>query len=136
MLRENVETVRRAIAAVNDRDVDRYLACCTADVQLRAPRGVGGGVYDGPDGIRRFNVNLFDAGRDFRIVIEGLEPVGSDRVLAFLRITFHGRASGIAVADDFPTANVYDLVDGRIARVRIFLDRHEALEAAGRPGSE
>jgi ketosteroid isomerase-like protein len=29
------------------------------------------------------------------------------------------------------SANVYDLVDGKIRRVRIFLDRQEALEAVG-----
>ena len=85
---------------------------------------------------RRFNANLFDAGPDFRVVVESLEPVGSDRVLAFVRVTLHGRASGIAVAEDFPTATIYDLVDGKINRVRIFLDRHEALEAAGTPASE
>jgi hypothetical protein len=136
MSQENVETVRRAIAAVNDRDIDRYLACCTADVELRAGPGAFGGVYAGPDAVRRFNANLFDAGPDFRVVIESLEPVGSDRVLAFLRVTLHGRASGIAVADDIPTANIYDLVAGKIDRVRIFTDRHEALEAVGPPAGE
>jgi hypothetical protein len=32
-----------------------------------------------------------------------------------------------------PTANLYDLHDGKIRRVRIFLDRDEAREAAGLP---
>jgi hypothetical protein len=31
----------------------------------------------------------------------------------------------------WPSTNVYDLVDGRISHVRIFLDRHEALKAVG-----
>jgi hypothetical protein len=30
-----------------------------------------------------------------------------------------------------PAANVYELTDGKIRRVRIFLDRKEALEAVG-----
>ena len=34
MSRQNVRLVERAIAAVNDRDIDRYLACCTEDVEL------------------------------------------------------------------------------------------------------
>ena len=34
MRRENVETVKRAVAAINQRDIDGYLACCTEDVRL------------------------------------------------------------------------------------------------------
>jgi len=41
-------------------------------------------------------------------------------------------SSGLPAAAETPTGNVYDLVDGRIKRLRIFFDRHEALEAAGR----
>ena len=37
MSQENVETVHRAIAAINRRDIDGYLACCTKDVQLVTP---------------------------------------------------------------------------------------------------
>jgi hypothetical protein len=34
----------------------------------------------------------------------------------------------------FPTTNVYDFVDGKISRTRIFFDRQEALEAVGLRG--
>jgi hypothetical protein len=30
-----------------------------------------------------------------------------------------------------PSTNVYDLIDGKISHVRIFLDRQEALKAVG-----
>jgi hypothetical protein len=30
-----------------------------------------------------------------------------------------------------PLTNVYDLIDGKISHVRIFLDRQEALKAVG-----
>jgi len=30
-----------------------------------------------------------------------------------------------------PLTNVYDLIDGKISHVRIFLERQEALKAAG-----
>jgi hypothetical protein len=30
-----------------------------------------------------------------------------------------------------PTATVYDLADGRVRRIRVFLDRQEAFEAVG-----
>jgi hypothetical protein len=35
--KDHLEVVKEAIAAVNDRDVDRYLACCTEDIQLVTP---------------------------------------------------------------------------------------------------
>jgi ketosteroid isomerase-like protein len=127
----NVEVVERAIAALNERDLDRYLACCTEDVELRTPLAEIGGVYQGPDGIRRFFADLGDTSPDFRIELERLQEVGADRVIGFLRVSATGRASGIPAAVDTATTNVYDLADGRISRIRIFLDRQEALEAVG-----
>jgi hypothetical protein len=134
MSQENVEVVERVITAVNERDIDRYLSCCTEDIQLRTPWAGVAGVYEGPDDIRRFFADLGDTSPDFRIAIERLEPIGVDRVLAFLRVTASGRASGIPAASDTPTANVYDLAGGKIKRIRIFLDREKALEAAGLRG--
>jgi len=32
MSQENVEIVKRAVAALNERDVDRYLADCTENI--------------------------------------------------------------------------------------------------------
>jgi hypothetical protein len=131
MSRENVEVVECAIAAVNDRDIDSYLACCTEDVQLQTPVTPIEGVYGGPEGIRRFFADVLDAGPDFRVTIERLQSVGADRVLGFVRLNMSGRASGIRLGSDIPSANVYDLAHGKIKRIRIFLDRQEALEAVG-----
>jgi ketosteroid isomerase-like protein len=121
MSQENVEVVKRAIAAVNDRDVDRYLACCTEDIQMRTPMAPIEGVYEGADAIRRFFANIQDTSPDFRIEVERLDSIAPNRVLAF----------GHTTATDTPAVNIYDLTDGKIRRIRIFLDRQEALEAAG-----
>jgi ketosteroid isomerase-like protein len=129
MSQENVETVKRAVAAINQRDIDGYLACCTEDVQLITPIAELAGSYDGPDGIRRFFTDIGDAGPDFKITIEHLEAIGPDRVLALGRNTATGRASGIPT--EAATGNVYDFADDRIRRIQIFFDRNQALEAAG-----
>ena len=44
MSQENVETVKRAVAAINVRDIDRYLDCFTEDIELHvfAFAAVGG----------------------------------------------------------------------------------------------
>ena len=129
MSQENVEVVTRAIAAINARDIDGYLACCTEDVVLRTPMAEITGEYEGADGIKRFLVDIEDAAPDFRIDAERVESVGGGQVLALLQITASGRSSGIP--QDAASANVYDLVEGKINRIRIFLDRHEALKAVG-----
>ncbi len=127
MSEESLEIVRRAITAVNERDLDAYLSWCTDDIQLSTP--LFGGVYEGGDGIRRFFSDLGDAAPDFALTVERIEAVGLDRVLTFMALTATFRTSGIPA--DTETGNVYDLADGRIERVRIFAHRAEALEAAG-----
>jgi ketosteroid isomerase-like protein len=129
---ENVALVKRAIAAVNARDLEGYLACCTADIELSTPLDAVAGVYERADGLARFLVDIADAGPDFRIEVQRVEAVGEDRVVAFVRTSSSGRVSGIPTAAD--ATNVYDILDGRIRRIRIFLDRQEALRAAGHKG--
>jgi ketosteroid isomerase-like protein len=128
MSRENVELVRRAIAALNDRDVDAYLALCTPDIELVSPVAPLEGANTGPEGIRQFFSALDEGATLFRLDIEELQPVGANRVVALLRLAFESKG-GIP----FPQrlTNVYDLVEGKLKRVRVYLDRAEALEAAG-----
>src|SRR5207302_8860860 len=82
---QNVRLVERAIAAINARDIEGYLACCTENVKMETPVAAVGGVYEGIDGIGRFFTDIEEAGPDFRIELDGVEEVGSKRVLAFLR---------------------------------------------------
>ena len=129
MSQENVRLVERAIAAINARDIEGYLACCTENVKLETQLAAVGGVYEGTDGIRRFFTDIEEAGPDFRIELDGVEEVDSQRVLAFMRTSSTGRASGIRLAGS--STNVYDLIDGKISHIRIFLERQEALKAVG-----
>ena len=143
MSHDNVEVVERLIAAVNARDLDGYLACCTEDVRLRTPWAPVEGTYEGREAIRRFFADLKDTLPDFRLSIESAESVGAARVLAFLRASVSGRASGIHVAATvggragdardarhLATATICDFEGGKIASIRVFLDRAEAVEAA------
>jgi ketosteroid isomerase-like protein len=129
---ENARLVERAIAAINARDIEGYSTCCTEDVKLETPMAAVGGVYEGIDGMRRFLTDIEDAVPDWRMELDGVEEVDRERVLAFLRNSSTGRASGVRMA--WPQTNVYDLIDGKISRIRIFLDRQEALEAVGLEG--
>ncbi|HEX5223909.1 MAG TPA: nuclear transport factor 2 family protein [Solirubrobacteraceae bacterium] len=127
MSQENVETVGRAIAAINARDIEAYLACCTEDVELLLP--MAGSEYLGAKGIKRFFTDIEDIGPDFRIDVQRVQAIGDSTALALLRIESTGRSSGLVTAAD--SANVYDFIDGKMSRIRIFLDRAEALKAVG-----
>jgi hypothetical protein len=129
MSQENMDTVERAIAAINARDIDAYLACCTENVELVTPLAPVGAEYVGPNGIRRFFADIEDAAPDFRIEVQRVQPTGESNVIAFIRVTSTGRASGIVT--DVQSTNVYDFIDGMIGRIRIFRDRDEAREAVG-----
>jgi hypothetical protein len=146
MPQDRVQVVERLIAAVNDRDIDGYLACCTDDVRLQTPWAPVEGAYEGREAISRFFADLMDTLPDFRLSIESAEPIGDTRLLAFVRVSVSGRASGIPVAaatgggaadasgsGRLATANVYDFVEGKIASIRVFMDRGEAVEAASLP---
>src|SRR6266480_1146367 len=132
MSQDNLEIVERAIAAINARDLDGYLACCTEDIELHTPLAAVGGVYVGADGIRQFMVDIEEAAPDFRLDLQRAEAVGADQMVASVRTSSTGRTSGIPLG--FDSTNVYDFAEGRIKRVRIFRDRQEALKAVGLAG--
>jgi ketosteroid isomerase-like protein len=127
MSQENVEVVRRLVAAVNAHDLEGYLACCCEDVELRLP-GVGQ-LYDGPEGIKRWFADIEEAGPDFHIDRRDVNAISDKQVLAVLHVTSTGRASGVPVTAD--STNIYDLIDGKARRIQIFLDRSEALKVVG-----
>src|SRR5437762_268568 len=55
------DLVKRVISAVNERDVEAYLACCTDDIQLYSPVALFTGPNEGAAGIRRFFQDIEDA---------------------------------------------------------------------------
>ena len=128
MVPSREDVVKTAIAAVNERDVAAYLACCTDDIQLYTPLAHFTGPNEGAAGIRRFFQDMEDATPDFHLELERLELVG-DQALAFLRTHASRRVSGVPL--DLETANLYDFAGDLIKCVRIFSDRQEALEILG-----
>ena len=137
MSRENVETARRCLDALNRRDVDGYLACCTDDVELRTALVALEGAHEGAEGIRRFFSDIQDAAPDFHLEVERLEAVGPERVLGFERATVSGRSSGVSFEQGIPFGSVWDFAGGKVRRIEVFADREDALEAVGlRAGDE
>jgi ketosteroid isomerase-like protein len=123
----NLELARTAIKAVSDGDPEAYAAICAPDVELFTAFAAFEGHYSGHQGVRDFFTNIRDAANSVHYEIEDLRAVGPDRVIALLRLTAESRA-GMKV--DQQTANVYDIEDGKLTRVRVYLDQDEAVREA------
>ena len=128
MSQENVEVVRQLIAALNERDVDRYLSFCTREVELSTPTTPLDGQTRGPDGIRKFFAAVEEASTTFHIEVERIQTVDHDRVLVFGQLNVI-TTGGVAL--EHPTTNLYELVGGKVRRVDVYHDREQALEAVG-----
>ena len=128
MSQEKLETVRRVVTALNERDVDGYLSCCTDDVELVPATVAIEGGYRGPSGIERFLADLRDTAPDIQVEVEWMEIVGQN-VLALERGSASGRAS--EVGGDVAFTSVYEFAGMKIRRIQVFLNREDALEAVG-----
>lgn len=120
-------TVEHVIAAMNERDVAAYMACCTDDVELVPVTAAVTGTYAGKAGIRAFFADLQDSAPDIHVRAEKFELVGGD-VLASERASASGRVSGIVGELEFAT--LYEFAGDRVASISVFLERAEALRAA------
>ena len=130
MSQENLETVRRGLAAFNARDADAFAALVTEDFvwMPSLPGAVEGGRYVGRGGIDRY----FDETRETweRLAVECDELRDADgRVLMLGRAVGRGVGSGADV--EMPLAFLAEFREGRLAKVCTFLSHAEALGAAG-----
>jgi hypothetical protein len=64
-----------------------------------------------------------------RFEAESIQQIDADRVLVFLRI--HGTGSGSGIAVEGQTVHLITLHAHKIVRTVVYVDRTEALEAAG-----
>jgi ketosteroid isomerase-like protein len=130
MSRENVEVVRRSFEVWNEGDVDAIRRLYTEDVVIETPEvfAIAGPTFAGDDPVGRFVAGLKKEWIDSRWEVERIFDCG-DVIVSFHRTTAIGRRSGAEVSRDF--AGVFRIRDGLIASEHIYLDRDEALEAAG-----
>jgi ketosteroid isomerase-like protein len=132
MPEQDVEVVRRAIAAWNEADMEAWLATADENVEWRpAMEGVmegDAGIYRGEPGLREVWKLYRESWAEFRI-----EPidfrVARDRVVFLGHLHAVGRGSGIAF--DTPLGMVFTLREGRITGSVDYLDHAAALESVG-----
>jgi ketosteroid isomerase-like protein len=124
------EALIRAVAdGFSERDLSRARALMQDDVVFDWTRSMADnrGVYRGYDTIERLFQNFIEAWQSVNWQVVEVEEVGPDRLLVGTRMDVRGRDSGIDVSGS--AAQVWDLRDGKIARVTLFQNRRDA-EAA------
>ena len=124
---------RRALEAFARRDLGAYDDLFTSDFRWfpagpLALQGEDYAGYRGREGLETF-------GRDSRVMweeIRTVEPAFRDVgncVLMLGRLQVRVRTSGVTL--DSPSGIIFDFRDGKISRMRAYLDHGEALRAAG-----
>jgi ketosteroid isomerase-like protein len=132
MSQENVELVQRAQEAFNRRDFET-LAKLTHDelefVSVLTAVDAGGGTYRGMEAWESYFARMDDSWEDWHIEDFRAFDAGDNRVAAVFRLVGTGKSSGARV--DRAIGVAYQLRDGKLWRMRSYLDPSEALEAVG-----
>jgi len=125
-----VELVRRLVEAYNAHDVEAFIALSDPSIEGHSVfAAVGGAVYHGHDGLRRFFRDARDAwGDEIRMEPEAYFDLGESTLL-FLVLHGHGRESGADVA--MPVAQLGRWRDGLLVYFKGYADREEALGDLG-----
>jgi ketosteroid isomerase-like protein len=89
---------------------------------------IEGEVFKGPEGAETYIDRLANAWEEFRTIPEVVRDLG-DRVLMLGQVEGRGKGSGVPV--NMPLAQVYDFRDGKVSRIRSYLEHGEALKAVG-----
>ena len=129
MSRANVEIAKQVIDAFNRRDVDAIFACVNPDVEWFPAMTLGGGPLRGREGIESYVREVSDTWEEYRVVGQDFRDLGDDQVLVLSRVEGRGTGSGGLV--DAAMGQTFDFREGKIARVRTYLDHGEALKAVG-----
>jgi ketosteroid isomerase-like protein len=129
MSQENVEIVRRGIAAYNRRDFEaiRALNAPVVELDWSASRGPEAGVYQGLEEVIGFYENFLGAWEEVDIEADDFIESG-DAVVVPNTARLRGRDGIETVAR---STFVFELRGGRITRIRLYQETREALEAAG-----
>ena len=131
MSEENVEVVRRWWKGFND-DGMPPLSLCDEQIEIRMPPDFPvRGHFLGHEGVRRWREQVFEIAEDARVEPEEIVDVHDDgeTVLMLLRATGTASYSGIKL--DIEWAAIWTIRGGKLLRAQGYLNRADALEAAG-----
>jgi ketosteroid isomerase-like protein len=132
MSEKNVETIRRVYERWVQGDASLFEAF-DQNIELHpdpAADWVGvNDIYRGHDGVRSYIAQVYEAFEEYRTEVEDLLDAG-DKVITLAIEHARGRRSGARV-EARRTAHVWTMRENKAIRLDLYLDRAQALEAAG-----
>ncbi len=132
MSQENVEIVRRLVAAFNSRDLSALAELCHPEfefVSVLTAVDAGGATYRGKEAWASYLADMDDTWAEWQVEDVRVFDPGDDRVAAVFRLVGKGRHSGVPV--ERTIGIVYRIREGKLWRGRSYLDPSEALKAVG-----
>ena len=132
MAEENVEVVRRGYTLFAAGDLDGVANLFAQEAEMPGGGGLGiegtMGMRQGPEGMLQAMGEALDAFDHYRVEVEELIDAGPSAVVAMVRITGTGKASGME--QEVRLAHLWFLHDGVATRGEVHRTRDEALQAA------
>jgi ketosteroid isomerase-like protein len=129
MSQENVEVVQRHNEAWNGRDLMTLLTLWRSDAEIDWSRSRGPlkGVYCGHRELETFWNEFWSTFAEVQVETHGFTEAGSEVVTSNTAHMLGRHGIEVIAGSTF----VYTVENGRIARLRMFQEPAEALEAAG-----
>jgi ketosteroid isomerase-like protein len=133
MSQENVEILRKGIAAWNQRDADLWLSYAAPEIEWlpAGPAAVDSTVYRGYEECARGFAAVWETWAVFEFQEGEVRDLG-DSVLWLGRVKMRGSASQVELDQEFAVHSL--LRNGKVTRTLTFLSWQEALEAVGLAG--
>jgi ketosteroid isomerase-like protein len=129
MSRENVDAIKASYEAFNRRDFDALFEYYDPDIVWEQDeKFVEPGTHYGHAGVRHVFESIFESFEDFKVEIEEIYDL-DDQVLAILRIAGTAKLTGMELGT--PGGHLFWFRDGKVVKLKLFVDPAEAREAAG-----
>ena len=129
MSQENLEVVRSYYAAWNAGGLDAARAFWSDDFEWHdAQEMPDGGVYRGAEAAAAHFRDLNEVLGTMEVHVDRAVPAG-DEVFVLLHVHLDAPRGGLPF--DGPIFETVRIEEGKISRIRLFLDERAALEAAG-----
>jgi len=132
MSRENLEVVHRAVEALNRRDLEALAELCDEEFEFASvftAVDAGRATYRGKYAWTTYSARMDEAWNDWRVEDLRVFDAGDDRIAAVFLLVGEGKNSGARVKR--AVGATYKLRQGKLWRMRSYLNPQEALDAVG-----
>jgi ketosteroid isomerase-like protein len=132
MVQAKVEAINQLWRTLNRSDREPPIGLVAPDAALELPPeriSSGPPVYYGPEGWLDYRLILDDVFAELTFEPEEFFEATDGRVLVYVTASGYGRSSGVPFEQK--VAHLYEIRDGQIAWLKVFMDRAEARIAAG-----